>query len=74
MSFRRMTMLDRGKTTLSEFSDRCKSCADFKSAILKEYVGADGRLLYTVEDVEDLVSSTAQAGFRTSTHFIEYKL
>ncbi|KAI0708235.1 hypothetical protein C8Q76DRAFT_575298, partial [Earliella scabrosa] len=58
--------------SLPEFSDPSTSYADFKRTILAEYVGTDGRLLFTVEDLEDLVSSTAQAGFRTRKDLADY--
>ena len=51
--------------SLPAFSDPSTSYADFKRTILAEYVGADGRLLFIVEDLDDLVLHTLQAGFHT---------
>ncbi|KAI0707586.1 hypothetical protein C8Q76DRAFT_695993 [Earliella scabrosa] len=46
--------------------------SDFKRTILEENVGADGRHFFTVEDLEGLVSSPAQAGFRPGKPYAEY--
>ncbi|KAI0355503.1 hypothetical protein OH77DRAFT_1589949 [Trametes cingulata] len=45
---------------------------DFKKEVVSEYLGDDGKGLYTLGDLRRLVSDAAKAGFRSSSEFRTY--
>ncbi|RPD59382.1 hypothetical protein L227DRAFT_586614 [Lentinus tigrinus ALCF2SS1-6] len=55
-----------------EFEDPLKSYDDFKKAILAEYIGEGGRMLYTLRDLDMLVRMTAAAGVHSIKEFNDY--
>ncbi|KAI0363444.1 hypothetical protein BV20DRAFT_1031326 [Pilatotrama ljubarskyi] len=49
-----------------------KPYEDFKKEVIKEYLGDDGKRLYSLADLKILVSDAARAGFRSSSEFKTY--
>ncbi|TFK78247.1 hypothetical protein K466DRAFT_442651, partial [Polyporus arcularius HHB13444] len=55
-----------------EFSDPMKSWKDFKDAVLAEYIGDGGKMLFTLRDLDMLVNMTAKNGIHSFKEFNEY--
>ncbi|KAI0328791.1 hypothetical protein GY45DRAFT_1254173, partial [Cubamyces sp. BRFM 1775] len=49
-----------------------RSYEDFKKEVIKEYLGDDGKRLYSLGDLKVLVAEAARAGFRSSSEFKAY--
>ncbi|KAI0630495.1 hypothetical protein C8Q77DRAFT_1063505 [Trametes polyzona] len=54
-----------------EFDDT-KPYESFKAAVIKEYLGEDGKRLYSLGDLKALISTHAAKGFRSSSEFKVY--
>ncbi|KAI8978831.1 hypothetical protein BD414DRAFT_421592 [Trametes punicea] len=61
-------LLWRGFTSFAEG----EPYEDFKKEVIKEYLGDDGKRLYSLGDLKILVSDAAKAGFRSSSEFKTY--
>ncbi|RPD67520.1 hypothetical protein L227DRAFT_491842 [Lentinus tigrinus ALCF2SS1-6] len=55
-----------------EFKEPMKSWDDFKNAVLAEYIGDGGKMLFTLRDLDMLVSMTAKNGVHSIKEFNEY--
>ncbi|KAI0634431.1 hypothetical protein C8Q77DRAFT_1056770 [Trametes polyzona] len=49
-----------------------KTYKDFKAAVIQEYLGEDGKRLYSLGDLKTLISTHAAKGFRSSSEFRVY--
>ncbi|KAJ2997027.1 hypothetical protein NUW54_g7173 [Trametes sanguinea] len=49
-----------------------KSYEDFKKEVIKEYLGEDGKRLYSLGDIKTLVNTYAAKGFSSSSEFKVY--
>ncbi|RPD73174.1 hypothetical protein L226DRAFT_465986 [Lentinus tigrinus ALCF2SS1-7] len=55
-----------------ELKEPMKSWDDFKNAVLAEYIGDGGKMLFTLRDLDMLVSMTAKNGVHSIKEFNEY--
>ncbi|RPD58905.1 hypothetical protein L226DRAFT_445784, partial [Lentinus tigrinus ALCF2SS1-7] len=55
-----------------EFTDADKTWKDFKNAVLADYIGDGGKLLFTLRDLDRLIAMTARNGVRSIKEFQEY--
>ncbi|OSD01859.1 hypothetical protein PYCCODRAFT_1368306 [Trametes coccinea BRFM310] len=52
--------------------DEDRSYEDFKKEVIREYLGDDGKRLYSLGDLKILVADAARVGFRSSSEFKAY--